>query len=482
MDYLMSQGVFVYGDGSLAGVSGYTAIRDILVNNWGTEIQTYGDSIENHHHFMIYDGTWKRYDNGPDAGYPDYQMYALDHMIIDRNFYPSTWRSGWLVMTPSLSNWLEQWTPFDYTPLNGVWYPVHPYGMNRWTTPTNYGASQSNVNEAFTRARDYGSAIYSIYTHTNENMANQINSLQSYLNTADANEATYPNVSFKYVSAREAMQRALGFTDFTPPTFTVTVSGGAYTITSSEPLWANHPYVALKYTDGTYTHMGATPAGTNTWTVTPPAGTLAKLGIAASDQYGNPGVWVDTPMTAAINPTYVKMYVGQSQTFNSSVSGGTPPYAYQWYLNDTAVPGATSSAWTFTPRSTGNYKVYLRVTDGLNFKVQSNVVSDVFVCSVHLLLTVDPNQATYVRSHSVTFTVNVFNQLDPALESTLTLTVTGPSGYYFYDFQTINVSAGTVREYSFSWNIPNVAGTYFVEVELVPSMLTAYDMVWLGAA
>ena len=175
------------------------------------------------------------------------------------------------------------------------------------------------------------------------------------------------------------------------------------------------------------------------------------------------------------------MYVGQSQTFSSSVSGGTPPYAYQWYLNDTAVSGATSSTWGFTPRSTGNYKVYLRVTDGLNIQAQSNV-GDVFVCSVHLLLTVESDQATYMRRQSVTFTVNVFNQLDPVFESTLTLTVTGPNNYYFYDFQPINVSAGTVREYSFSWNIPNAAGKYVVEVELVPSMLTAYDTVWLEAA
>ena len=94
MDYLVAQSNFVWADGSSAGVSGYTAIRDLLVNNWGTQIQTYGDSIEYHHHFMIYDGTWQNYDNGPDAGYPEYQMYALDHMIIDDNFYPSTWRSG----------------------------------------------------------------------------------------------------------------------------------------------------------------------------------------------------------------------------------------------------------------------------------------------------------------------------------------------------------------------------------------------------
>jgi hypothetical protein len=78
--------------------------------------------------------------------------------------------------------------------------------------------------------------------------------------------------------------------------------------------------------------------------------------------------------------------------------------------------------------------------------------------------------------------VNVFNQLNPPLESTLTLTVTGPNNYYDFDFQPISVSADTVGEYSFTWVVPDVAGTYAVEVELVPPLLTAYDAIWLDAA
>jgi hypothetical protein len=193
------------------------------------------------------------------------------------------------------------------------------------------------------------------------------------------------------------------------------------------------------------------------------------------------GIYV-TPLQVTITPTQVKMYVGQSQTFNSSVTGGASPYTYQWYLNDTAVSGATGSTWTFTPGTTGHCKVYLNVTDGLNFRVQSNVVSDILVCSVHLLLTVDPAQGTYVRGQSVTFTVNVFNQLDPVLGSSLTLTVTGPGDYGYFDVQPVSVLAGTVGEYTFCWVVPDVAGTYVVEVELVPTQLTAYDAVWLDAA
>jgi hypothetical protein len=99
--------------------------------------------------------------------------------------------------------------------------------------------------------------------------------------------------------------------------------------------------------------------------------------------------------------------------------------------------------------------------------------------AAHLLLTAEPSQATYDRSQSLTLDVTVLNQLNPPLNSTLTLTVTGPSGYYYFDFQTINVTADAVGECSFAWSVPAVAGTYAVEVSLIPPLLTAYDAVWL---
>ena len=83
----------------------------------------------------------------------------------------------------------------------------------------------------------------------------------------------------------------MGYTDFTAPTFSVSSNGARYTIVSSETLWGNHPYVALKYTNGTYARVDASSAGVNTWTVTPGAG-LEKIGVAANDLYGNPGVWL----------------------------------------------------------------------------------------------------------------------------------------------------------------------------------------------
>jgi hypothetical protein len=43
----------------------------------------------------------------------------------------------------------------------------------------------------------------------------------------------------------------------------------------------------------------------------------------------------------------------------------------------------------------------------------------------------------------------------------------------------VAVGANEVKDYSFNWVVPDVAGTYIVEVGLVPAQLTAYDTTWL---
>ncbi|MGC9345569.1 MAG: PKD domain-containing protein, partial [Candidatus Bathyarchaeales archaeon] len=78
------------------------------------------------------------------------------------------------------------------------------------------------------------------------------------------------------------------------------------------------------------------------------------------------------PLSVSISPTTAKIKIGESVAFTSSVSGGEPPYAYQWYLNDSAVPDATSASWTFTPEASGTYIVYLIVTDSLGTTAKSN--------------------------------------------------------------------------------------------------------------
>jgi hypothetical protein len=64
-----------------------------------------------------------------------------------------------------------------------------------------------------------------------------------------------------------------------------------------------------------------------------------------------------------ISPLNATIYVGQSVTFNSTVTGGIPPYTGQWVLNGNPVPGANQTSWTFTSPTDGIYYVWKGVTD-----------------------------------------------------------------------------------------------------------------------
>jgi hypothetical protein len=86
-------------------------------------------------------------------------------------------------------------------------------------------------------------------------------------------------------------------------------------------------------------------------------------------------------LIVTISPLNATIYLGQSVSFTSTVSGGTAPYGYQWYLDNDPVSGATSDAWTFTPTSVGIYYVYLEVTDAHDNSAISQAARIVVVIS-----------------------------------------------------------------------------------------------------
>jgi hypothetical protein len=188
----------------------------------------------------------------------------------------------------------------------------------------------------------------------------------------------------------------------------------------------------------------------------------------------------------------VYLYEGNEYEFNLTVPAGADYdlYLYNMTGNMYGEPvilakstKATVGGFenlTYTPVLSGQYYVVVKRATEDTGTGQFTLTSSPRQ-AVHLLLSVDPEQATYIGGQSVTLAVNVFNRYNPSLESTLTLTITGPGGYYYFDFQEVTLAADMTREYSFGWDVPNVAGTYVVEVSLVPPMLTAYDAIWLEA-
>ncbi|MCX8157120.1 MAG: immunoglobulin domain-containing protein [Verrucomicrobiae bacterium] len=88
-------------------------------------------------------------------------------------------------------------------------------------------------------------------------------------------------------------------------------------------------------------------------------------------------VWVLDPPVVTQNPASVNTTVGGSVTFTAAASGAAP-LAYQWFFNNSPLPGATSATLQITnvqPQHAGQY--YLRVT---------NLVGSAFSATVALTL------------------------------------------------------------------------------------------------
>jgi subtilisin family serine protease len=186
----------------------------------------------------------------------------------------------------------------------------------------------------------------------------------------------------------------------------------------------------------------------------------------------------------------VELFSGVSYNFSLSVPAGADYDLYLYNMTGNAygepvilTKSTTTSAGAnesiaYAPALSGEYFVVVKRaredTGGGQFTLTSTSGQ-----TAHILLSVEPDQPSLVRGQSLTLKVTMLNELNPAFESSLALTVTGPGGYYHYDFQPVAVGADEVKDYSFSWVVPDVVGTYMVEVELVPPQLSAYDAVWL---
>jgi subtilase family serine protease len=194
-----------------------------------------------------------------------------------------------------------------------------------------------------------------------------------------------------------------------------------------------------------------------------------NTGVAVYDTYGYSG-WILVGGTSAGSPQWAAIQALGRSASNANFYVDAASVNYPSYFRD------------ITSGSNGPYSAgpgYDFVT-GLGSPLTTNFTPASVTPTVSLLLSEDPSQATYASGQSVNLDVTVFNQPNSWLNSTLTLTVTGPKNYYYYNFQAISVTANTVWEYSFTWSTPSVAGKYVVEVELVPPLLTAYDTAWLG--
>ncbi|MGA3060664.1 MAG: hypothetical protein ABSD92_09880 [Candidatus Bathyarchaeia archaeon] len=149
--------------------------------------------------------------------------------------------------------------------------------------------------------------------------------------------------------------------------------------------------------------------------------------------------------SVSIAPSSVTMDAGQSQAFTATVSGGNTE-TYQWYLDSSAVSGATSSSYSYTA-ATGSHSVYVKVTDSVNGPITSNTAS------------VNVNAAPTVTVLPTSWS------MDMGQQKTFSATASGGSGSYSsYQWYVDSIlQGGTGSSFTYS---PGSSGSHSITVKV----------------
>ncbi|MCJ7768681.1 dockerin type I domain-containing protein, partial [Candidatus Bathyarchaeota archaeon] len=208
----------------------------------------------------------------------------------------------------------------------------------------------------------------------------------------------------------------------------------------------------------------------SSWTFTPASTGSYQVYLNVTDSLNvkaksNTAIVTTNPVpSVSISPSSVVIEIAQSQLFTSTVSGGTIPHSYQWYLNGTLVSGATSGSWTFTPASAGSYTVYAKVTDAVGMQATSNNATVTVNVAVHVHNVAITNATSYktVVGQNYTLNINVTAANSGDLPETFNVTIYANTTEV--GTQTVNnLLNGTSTLLSFSWNTTGFAkGNYTI--------------------
>jgi hypothetical protein len=254
-------------------------------------------------------------------------------------------------------------------------------------------------------------------------------------------------------------------------TFTATVTGGT------------SPYIYHWYLDGSSVGSNSTAY---IYSPTVPGSRTVYCNVTDSattpvSVQSNPVLMtINTDPSVTVSPTNATIYLDESRNFVSSVSGGTSPYTYQWYLNNNPVPGATSFSWNFTPSSEGFYAIYVNVTDNVDYSTKSNTTwvtvnaaHDVAVINVTSSKTIvgqgfSANLTITVMNlgeYTETFKVTAYADATPIASQNITLT-NGNSATIILTWNTTSFAYGNYTISAYAWPVPgeiNIANNNFTD-------------------
>jgi outer membrane protein assembly factor BamB len=271
---------------------------------------------------------------------------------------------------------------------------------------------------------------------------------------------------YLYVSAKSAQESARSNNvsiPVSPPLKSVTISPNFTTIDfglsvpfNSSQIGGSENFSYQWYVNGTTIYTKGDTG--SSWNFTPWKIAYYFIYLQVKDGAGviknsnNASVIAGRYPEISLSPIRVVLDFGQSQTFNSTVTGGISPYSYYWYLNSTLV-SKNGGTWTFTPSHARSsivyYLVLLRAVDANG----SNAIGLNDIAEI----TVYPTPLVTISPSSVA--------LDFGQSQAFTCSVSGGTGNFAYLWYFMNGSGTFPGGRASSWTFnPPYPGSYTVYV------------------
>lgn len=267
----------------------FTMVLDTLLK-FRSSIEQFGDQIAWHYHHADWsdpneDGVyhWNQlltfdrttYTNGVDVAIAE---RMLNHLLIDRGFFPAAFRTGWEWENDPFSRWVEDIIPFDFSanppnkqipkkrePLRNqndwsrapqTFRGYHPDRkdyqavgkMHRWIFRINSDNKAAGWQKIFQAARLGKDQLAALTFHSYDNFCLLIDTLLPNF----MHQALLAEVKVKFTTASAAAAAITGKAAAPAPSLQIDRTGDTLFITSDSLIFQTAPYCAVKTPEGMY--------------------------------------------------------------------------------------------------------------------------------------------------------------------------------------------------------------------------------------
>ena len=249
---------------------GYHKVRDHYLSRWGALLKKYGDEHCWHYHHPAKSKVGNEWGLDWDAN----REYSniISKQIIDRKWFPISFRAGGTIHTSKSSAWVDDWFPFDYSNRS----PIKIEGLVDWSRAidnwsiyrpdkfvfsrrgngkrfiarsldlsTNiYSINDYEIEKAFIRAQGGQPSIISVFDHDYRDIEERI---KNFLNRIENISNRYPNIQIEYANPSEAIIKSLSIERFPTSIFVeAAVHNNKLRIWTTSPIYQTIPWIALE--------------------------------------------------------------------------------------------------------------------------------------------------------------------------------------------------------------------------------------------